>query len=124
MSKKITKKALGAWGETRAERYLTRCGLTLVERNWFAPSGLGEIDLVMQEVDGTYVFVEVKTRRGTWPIEESVGSRKLARLSRLAGIWLSGQDGYSDYRIDVVGVSVPGSTWDRANYQWWQGVDR
>lgn len=90
-----------------AERYLRDRGLTILERNWRCP--LGEIDLVARD-GGVLVVCEVKTRRGTTygsPID-AVTARKLARLRRLAAAWLQERGGgFSDVRVDVVGVFTP-----------------
>jgi putative endonuclease len=54
-------KRLGRWGQNRSQKYLTGKGCKLLARN-YAASG-GELDLVMTDVNGAIVFVEVKTRR-------------------------------------------------------------
>lgn len=53
-------KKTGDDAERLAEFFLTRQGLTLVERNY--RSRFGEIDLIMQHAE-TLVFVEVKLRK-------------------------------------------------------------
>jgi putative endonuclease len=53
----------GALAEDRALEYLQNRGLQLLQRNFATPGrGGGEIDLVMQDLDGTLVFVEVRQR--------------------------------------------------------------
>ena len=60
---KPTTKTVGDQGESRALRYLTTQGLSVVHRNYRTPGrGGGEIDLIMQSPDGTLVFVEVRAR--------------------------------------------------------------
>ncbi len=56
-------RAAGRRGEDLAHRYLERCGMTVVARNWQPSVGQGEIDLVAWEGD-RLVFVEVKARAG------------------------------------------------------------
>jgi len=60
------------------------------------------------DVDGTVVFVEVKTRAGTGFGEpaEAVGRVKARRLRVLACRWLreNRQPGSADLRFDVVGI--------------------
>ncbi|MGO1165473.1 MAG: YraN family protein [Janibacter sp.] len=95
---------LGTAGEDVAERYLTRRGMVLLDRNWRCRQG--EIDLVLR--DGDWLVVcEVKTRRTTTfgdPLE-SITRAKLARLRRLAGCWLAEHPmGTRGVRLDVVGL--------------------
>lgn len=53
----------GALAEARALAFLQTQGLHLLERNFSTPGrGGGEIDLVMQDREGTLVFVEVRQR--------------------------------------------------------------
>ncbi len=53
----------GDRAENLALVYLEKAGLRLVVRNYKMPQrGGGEIDLIMQEGDGTLVFVEVRQR--------------------------------------------------------------
>jgi putative endonuclease len=78
---------LGRTGEGAAlERYL-RSGYRLLARNWRCR--LGEIDLVLVR-DGTVVFCEVKTRRGTayGAPYEAVTWGKQQRLRKLAEAYL------------------------------------
>ena len=96
---------LGAAGEDVAERFLTRRGMVLLDRNWRCREG--EIDIVMRDGD-VVVVCEVKTRRSTSfgvPVE-AVTRAKLARLRRLAGCWLREHPavGARGVRLDVVGL--------------------
>ena len=60
-----TTKQKGDAAEDRALRYLQAHGLQLVQRNYRTPGrGGGEIDLIVQDADGTLVFVEVRQRGG------------------------------------------------------------
>ena len=100
--------ALGARGEELAADFLQRAGLEILRRN--ARSALGELDLVARDGD-EIIFVEVKTRVGAadTAADQSVTSAKLARLSRLAELYLASQ-GWGDaaWRLDVVAVVVDG----------------
>lgn len=64
-----TTKATGDAAETRALAHLTRHGLALVQRNYRVAAGPrargGEVDLILRDADGTCVFVEVRSRRGS-----------------------------------------------------------
>lgn len=88
-----------------AAKFLKRQGYRVLHRNWRCQAG--EIDLVCAEGD-TLVFVEVKSRSAEdfLPPEASVGSRKRAKLKRLALYYLAarGMEGV-DWRIDAVAVS-------------------
>jgi putative endonuclease len=100
-------------GEDAAAAFLTRIGMTVVERNWRCSAG--EIDIIARDGD-SLVFVEVKTRRsdraGTG--EEAVSPTKQRRIVRLAETYLrSANDGTCDeVRFDVVAIRVIGE--DRA----------
>jgi putative endonuclease len=98
------RQALGDYGEAIAARHLAQQGMVLLDRNWRCDQG--EIDLVARDVD-TLVVCEVKTRRGLdygSPLE-AVTARKLLRLRRLAGCWLTQHAVHPrEVRIDVVGV--------------------
>jgi putative endonuclease len=103
-------KALGAYGERLAARYLAESGMQILDRNWRCDQG--EVDIVAMD-DRCLVIVEVKTRRtlvfGS-PVE-AVTAAKAARLRRLAGCWLADNrslvNSAVDVRIDVVGVWRP-----------------
>lgn len=99
-----TRVALGSAGEDVAERYLTRRGMVLLDRNWRCRAG--EIDLVLRDGE-TVVICEVKTRRTTTfgqPVE-AITRAKLARLRRLAGCWLEEHPTPSaGVRLDIVGL--------------------
>ena len=79
----------GIRGEQIALDFLLGLGYQLVAKNWRCRSG--EIDLIM--MDGNImVFVEVKARRGSGyglP-QEAVGSKKQAKIRRLAQYYSDG----------------------------------
>ncbi|MBR4125411.1 MAG: YraN family protein [Victivallales bacterium] len=54
---------LGRSGEKTACQYLLNAGYELLCRNYQAPHGVGELDLVMRDAAGVLCFIEVKTRR-------------------------------------------------------------
>jgi putative endonuclease len=59
----VTTKAAGDAAEMLALAHLRTAGLTLLEPNYRTPGrGGGEIDLIMRDVDGTLVFIEVRQR--------------------------------------------------------------
>ena len=98
--------ALGRYGEDLAAEHLLAAGMVLLARNWRCPQG--ELDLVARDVDGTLVFVEVKTRAGTGFGEpaEAVSRVKARRLRMLACRWLleNRPSAAVDLRFDVVGI--------------------
>ena len=106
--KTMTRVQLGAMGEALAVDHLTRMGLRILHRNWRCR--YGELDVIASdEATRTVVFVEVKTRTGDGfgGLAYAVTERKVRRLRRLAGLWLSGQDArWATVRIDVIGVRV------------------
>ena len=102
----MTTAQLGQWGEDLAAEHLIGLGMQVLARNWRCE--LGELDLVARDVDGTVVFVEVKTRSGTGygSPAEAVGAVKARRLRTLACRWLLEHrpPGASELRFDVVGI--------------------
>ncbi len=102
-----SRQALGAYGETVAERYLVEAGMVLLERNWRCEEG--EIDLVLRQGQ-VLVVAEVKTRRddscGT--PHEAITPAKLDRLRRLAWRWATDRSvSPPETRIDLVAVLRP-----------------
>lgn len=97
---------LGRWGEALAAEHLVADGMTILDRNWRCPEG--ELDLIVRDVDGTVVFVEVKTRAGTGfgDPTEAVGWAKARKLRTLACRWLIANrpPGAGELRFDVVGI--------------------
>jgi len=100
--------ALGASAEQSAAQFLTRAGLSVVERNVRLRGG--EIDLVCRDAD-VVVFVEVKARRRGWDDSPAaaVTWRKQRTLARLALLYLKLRR-LRDVRcrFDVVEVTVDG----------------
>ncbi|GAB1693919.1 YraN family protein [Krasilnikovia sp. M28-CT-15] len=99
------RRAVGAYGERLAERYLTAQGLVVLARNWRSPDG--EVDLILRDGEDV-VFCEVKTRRGDsyGTPSEAVGPAKVRRLRRLAAQWLAqGALRPREVRFDVVAVA-------------------
>lgn len=78
---------LGRAGERAAVRWYEEEGYVILgvrER-----MRAGEIDAVVEDTDGTIVFVEVKSRAGeAFGAAEAVTPKKLATMRRCAGQWL------------------------------------
>ena len=93
----------GRLAEDKALSYLTRQGLTLLERNY--RSRLGEIDLIMRDRDIT-VFLEVRARTNTTVIEtmETIDTKKQQRIILASQHYLQNNRPSSQdiYRFDVI----------------------
>ncbi len=98
---------VGAFGEDAVVDFIARQGTTIVDRNWRIKEG--EIDIVAQLADGSFAFVEVKTRTSATyghPLE-AINSAKAHRLQRLALAWLATHKSLGhEYRIDCAAVIV------------------
>ena len=109
----------GNLAEDRALRFLQQAGLRLVTRNYRTPGrGGGEIDLIMREVDGTLVFVEVRSRGTTahGGAAASVGAIKQRRIVFAARHYLSRLPSLPDCRFDVIALDSERIEWIRAAF--------
>jgi putative endonuclease len=101
-----TRVRLGRTGESLAADRLAALGYQVVARNYRCAAG--EIDLIARQA-GTWVFVEVRTRRGDrfGTPEESLTPRKQRRLIAAAQSYLH-EHQLTDvpWRIDVVAVEL------------------
>jgi putative endonuclease len=97
---------LGRRGEALAAAKLAALGYTIVARNYRCVHG--EVDLIARAGD-TWVFVEVRTRRGDrfGSPEESITPRKRAHLIAAAQYYLQANE-LADvpWRIDAVVVDL------------------
>ena len=95
----------GRRGEAAAARWYQKQGARLLTHNY--RTRMGELDLVLQEPDGTLVICEVKTRSPDMLASpaSAVGPAKQQRLIRAAQYYLQ-QTGQSDapVRFDVAEV--------------------
>lgn len=108
----MNRKELGNLGEEVAVNYLIAQGLEIVELNYFNKKGYcqGEIDIIAKDKEGEFIFVEVKTRKGSKDglvPEENIGKTKIIRLQK-AITWFFNRKGILDakWRIDAVSVIV------------------
>lgn len=94
---------LGAWGEEKAVRYLTRRGYQILDRNF--RSRFGEIDIIAKKGD-ELVFVEVRLRRSTahGTPEETVDHRKQEKLRKTAQYYLLCNPTELQPRFDVLAL--------------------
>ena len=104
------KHSLGKWGEDAACQFLEMCGYKCLDRRFRRPGG--EVDLIFSK-DGMVIFVEVKTRGPRCPVppEVLVTRHQLARLRRMARIWMAEHHDPATrgYRFDVVAIAYGGS---------------
>lgn len=80
--------------------------MRIVDRRWRCAHG--ELDIVAIDGD-TFVFVEVKTRRGLaygHPFE-AITPAKVRRLRLLASLWLEATGQRGPMRMDAVGIVAP-----------------
>ncbi|MDB5944598.1 MAG: hypothetical protein JWQ13_4164 [Ramlibacter sp.] len=117
--KTATTKQAGDAAEERALAHLETAGLRLVARNYRTPGrGGGEIDLVMQDRDGTLVFVEVRRRASAafGGAAASVGAVKQRRIVFAARHYLMRLPKQPPCRFDVVAVQGGEIEWLRAAF--------
>ena len=117
--KRVTTKQKGDAAEDRALQHLQAMGLQLVQRNYRTPGrGGGEIDLVMREMDGTLVFVEVRKRRNTLHggALASVTTVKQRRIVFAAQHFLLKLRQIPPCRFDVVAVEGNELQWFKAAF--------
>lgn len=82
------KDGVGRYGERVAVRHVVSRGWQVLDTNWRGKDG--ELDIVALDGD-VLVVIEVKTRsgHGFGHPAEAVTPRKLARIKRLTGQWLT-----------------------------------
>jgi putative endonuclease len=110
-------KLVGSAFETRAQEFLQRQRLRLIARNVSCRGG--EIDLVMQDRDGSLVFVEVRARkqRQYGGAAASIGWVKRQRIVRAAQHYLATQSYVAHdqpaCRFDVIAFEAGRLVWLR-----------
>lgn len=105
----MSKRDVGAFGESKAVFYLESHGIEIIQRNYFAK--VGEIDIIAKEGD-TLLFIEVKYRKsitfGT--ALESVTKTKMKRIY-LAGMTYLENHRYENYRFDLIAIDSEKIEW-------------
>jgi putative endonuclease len=115
-----TTKQVGDAAEDLALRHLLRAGLRLVQRNYRTPGrGGGEIDLIMQEPDGTTAFIEVRKRASNshGGAAASVSVTKQRRIIFAARCYLMRLATQPPCRFDVVTVETGEVAWIRGAFE-------
>jgi putative endonuclease len=115
-----TTKQAGDAAEDAALLLLQQQGLRLLQRNYRTPGrGGGEIDLILQESDGTVVFVEVRKRalRQFGGALSSVGPQKQRRIIYAARYFLCRWRQLPPTRFDVVAWEADGCIWQKAAFE-------
>ena len=103
-----TTKAVGDAAEALALAHLRAAGCKVLQTNYRTPGrGGGEIDLVMQDKDGTLVFVEVRHRTSAshGGAGASISPLKQRRIVFAARYYLTRLKSIPPCRFDVVLVS-------------------
>ncbi len=116
---KVTTKQTGDAAENRALQHLQDNGLQMVQRNYRTPGrGGGEIDLIMQDTDGTMVFVEVRhrSRADHGGASSSVTWVKQQRIVFAARHYLRRLSKMPACRFDVVLFEGDQLSWHRAAF--------
>ena len=114
-----TTKQAGDAAENAALCFLQQKGLRLLQRNYRTPGrGGGEIDLILQESDGTLVFVEVRKRaqRQFGGALGSVSRAKHRRIVFAARYYLWRWRPLPPTRFDVVAWEAEGMIWQKAAF--------
>ena len=116
----------GARAEALALRQLQQAGLRLLHRTYRVARGpgarAGEVDLILQEPDGTVVFVEVRARAssgagaGHGGAAASVGRAKQRRVIYAARHWLLQRAVLPPCRFDVVAIDGEQVQWLKAAF--------
>ncbi|MBU0494764.1 MAG: YraN family protein [Chloroflexi bacterium] len=111
----LSRQALGRQGEAHAADWLAQNGYRIHDRNW-RPRGRatrdvrGELDIIAREErEETWVFVEVRARRGSayGTPEESITPAKARQLVALAWAYLQEHElERANWRIDVVALTM------------------
>jgi putative endonuclease len=96
-------KNLGETGEEMAAKFLEKHGFTILHRNWRTRKL--EVDIVA--LHGKYlVFVEVKTRSGTFYGEavDAVTRKKQKQIIKAANDYYSQYKREEESRFDIIGI--------------------
>jgi putative endonuclease len=115
--------AIGSRWEKLALEHLSSSGLHLISKNFRCR--LGEIDLVMQDLD-CLVFVEVRYRKANRFASAacSVDQHKQRKLARAAAVFLGQHPQYCDHPVRFDVVAFDAAPDKRCTLQWLQDAFR
>lgn len=85
----MNNKFLGNFGEIKAQKYLKKLGLKILEKNY--TNKLGEIDIIcFDKIENEYAFIEVKTRStdAFGLPREAVTTYKQNKIQKVASLFL------------------------------------
>lgn len=109
----MNKRTVGARYEELAAQYLSKQGLTILERNF--RSRIGEIDLIAKDPDNACVFIEVKYRRDAKSGQpfEAVDYKKRKTICKVADYYRLTHGGLPgcSFRFDVISILGDEITW-------------
>ncbi len=96
----------GKQAEELAADYLTRAGLTIIEKNFRCR--LGELDLIARDKD-CLVFIEVRYRRNEtlMSVSETLSASKQRKLIKASQYYLANHQQYRHHvcRYDFLGIT-------------------
>jgi len=105
----------GRAAEDLAADYLLAKGYTLITRRYTTKNG--EIDLIA--LDGeTLVFLEIKQRAIAGYAEQSIGPKKLSRLSRAANKYIKETKTTRATRYDIIAIDDEGLRHHENTFDW------
>lgn len=98
----------GIFGENKAVKYLKKCGLKIIKRNYKCP--VGEVDIIAEDA-GVLAFIEVKARSSTdygLP-NQAVDAERKHRYKNCVRYYFKGREIDVTVRFDVVEVDKDGN---------------
>ncbi|BAM27742.1 YraN family protein [Corynebacterium ulcerans] len=110
----------GEKGEKIAAQWYQAKGYVVVDRNAQFPTG--ELDLVLEAPDGSFVFVEVKTRTTPlYGVEEAITAKKLRKMRKAAYLWLQDKR-WLNIRFDAIVICIARDS--SVQITCYEGIDR
>lgn len=115
----------GRRGEQEAAERAVRRGYTVLERNYRTP--YGEIDLILRSPENEIVFVEVKSRTGSffgYP-EAAVDRRKKSHILRSAYFYLNQNFPDNDeipWHVDIMSLIYKKDCKTLLDFRWFEDV--